>query len=305
MLVSVFFVLFIFCGASAHGVIERYWVDDQGNGFYLAGSCVTLSEKEMESLNNREALEKLIMDKAFMGIRRVNHHVVEGEDCLKSFEEIELSDYQKNPWKSGHWARLCQYGNTPDTNYIDIWIYTDAPIPPRLTENSTQGNGGSGATPNPIEKIPDGSTYAGITADGQQNLAEMVPAAVTSVISNLSETALRLENDVKDKTQVSLAKGLPDKKNLQTAMSDKTGSTDLLLMEKGAWVAFAAAVLLNLCLGLNLIKDFKILHWYKEKKKEHLRKGGNHNGKYNAYQSVDSYLSYRSGAEGPYDKKIT
>ncbi|CAK7060542.1 MAG: hypothetical protein EUB_03474 [Eubacterium sp.] len=295
--------MLIFCGASAHGIIERYWVDAQGNGFYLAGSCVTLSEKEIESLNNREALEKLIMDKAFIGIRRVNNHITEGEDCLKNFEKIELSDYQKNPWKSGHWARLCQYKNTLDTNYIDIWIYTDGPIPPGLIEDSAQENGGG--TQDPIENIPNTSAYDSTISDGQQNLTEMVPAAVTSVISNLSETAQKFENDVKEKPQISLAKGLPDREKIQATASDKTSGRDSLLLEKAAWTAFFTALLLNLCLGFNLIKDFKILHWYKEKKKEHLRKEGNHSGKYDAYLSVDSHLSYRSGAQNPYGKKIT
>lgn len=303
MLVSVFFVLLVFCGASAHGIIERYWVDAQGNGFYLAGSCVTLSEKEINSLNDREALEKLIMDKAFVGIRRINHHAVEKEDCLKSFEKLELSDYQKNPWKSGHWARLCQYKNTTETNYIDIWIYTDAPIPTQLVEDSAPGN--SGSAQNPAEKIPGGSADAGIAAGGRQNLAAMAPAAVTSIISNLSETAQRFENDIEDKPQTRQAMAPSESKTGHSTAPEKADVIEASLLEKSVWAVFAAAVLANLGLGLNLVKDFRILHWYKQKKKEHLRKGGDPNGNYNTYLSADSYLSYRFGAEGPYGKKTT
>lgn len=280
------------CGAGVRGTIERHWTDAQGNGFYLAGNCFTLSEEEIKSLTGSEEFEKLIMVKAFIGIRKINNNVVEEENCLKSFERVELSDYQKNLWKSGHWARLYQYENVNDRNYIDIWIYTDAPIPPKLTEDMGSENGGASDSE---ENALGGSMSAGI-AGGQQNLAKMVPSAVASVVSSLTESTMRLQNDVKNEPRIKpAAEPRANQAAIHHSAADKTTGKEALLWESAMWAALAAVVIANLCLGFNLMKDFKILCWYKEKKKEHLRKEGNYNDRYRAYLSADSYLDCWSG----------
>ncbi|WP_195268332.1 hypothetical protein [Eubacterium sp. 1001713B170207_170306_E7] len=264
-----------------------------------------LTEEEIKSLEDRDAFEKLIMEKAYIGVRRINHHVVEEENCPENFAKIELSDYQKNPWKSGHWARLCQYENADDTNYIDIWIYTDTPIPPRLTEESGSGNGDSSNNggQNSAENRPVGTLPDGITG-GQQNLSQMLPAAVTSVISNLSDTTLTLQNDTENKPQIMQTAERTANKNAQLSAADKTAGRDLPLFEKAMYGMFGAVVLANLCLGLNLIKDFRILHWYKRKKKERLRKEIGADDNNNTYLFAGRYFKYWNHSETLYVKKV-
>lgn len=261
------FALITMSGASAHGTIERYWVDTQGNGYYLAGNCFSLSEEEIKAQENGEAFEKHIMDRAFKNIRRVQNHVTEDENCLESFDKLELSDFEKNTFRSGYWARLCQYAESDTSNYIDIWIETKEPIPPYLTENISDNNNGAnvGNGQNSISdtQFPGNeSTYAG--GEGR-NSVDFTPDAGASAMASSKESGTALSNAAKSNL-----------KNNQTNSSvmnrDETFGMENETVNNILWVVFSSALIANVCLGINLIKDFKILHWYKEKKKEHLRK---------------------------------